>query len=406
MTKDKILSYVQSAMDYTEKITTRWNPRISGTQNCLDAAQDIHKTMNDFCDRSEIHEFSVHPQAFFGFIRVLVVLFFVTLSFLFMQIYSVAFLFSLLSLSVLVLQFFLYKEMLDPFYPKKVGRNIVGIIEPVQEVQKQIVISGHHDSAYVANFMGKNSAWFFPLVGGGVGITIGLVFVSTALFFAYYLGYNIRWLSQIFAYVFLVLSVGVIPLWFFHSKKGSPGAADNMIASAIAMEVGKHYRQEKKEGKGLKHTRLVIASWDAEEAGLRGSRAFIRDYASLLQEAKTYHFNLECLFNVEHFGFTMNDLNSFVKLSHNMVDECIQISHQLGFQAKKIYFPFMGGGTDAAEFAKAGIEATTLASMAFNVEGEESFYHTIHDDIDAVDSQAVEQSIAVAIEYIRRKDLQ
>lgn len=405
MLKNKILDYVNSAMAYTEKVTSTWNPRLCGTKNCLDSADDIYDTMSEFCDHAQIHKFSVHPQAFFGFIKVLVVLFFVTLLFLFLKIYFIAFLLSVLSFSVLVFQFFLYKELIDPFYPKKLGKNVFGIIEPNEEVKKQVIISGHHDSAYVANFMGKNSAWFFPLVGGGVGTTMALVCVSTGLFVAHLLNYNIHFLSQIFFYIFLVLSIGVIPLWFFHSKDGVPGAADNMIASAIAIEVGKHYQQEKQEGRGLKNTRLVIASWDAEEAGLRGSRAFIRDHASLLQEAKTYHFNLECLFNVEHFGFTISDLNALVKLSHNMADECIAIANQLGYKALRISFPFMGGATDAAEFAKAGIEATTLASMAFNVEGEESFYHTINDTIDAVDPKAVEQSLAVAIEYIRQKDL-
>lgn len=405
MSKNKLQEYVASAMAYTGFITQKWNPRIGGTKNCLQASEDIHKTMSEACDSATTHEFSFHPKAFFNFIRVLVVLYFITLVFLFLKFYLWAFLFSLLSLSILVFQFFFYKEMIDPFFPKKTGKNVFGIIEPSEELKQQIVISGHHDSVYVANFMGKNSAWFFPLVGGGVIITVSFVLACVVLFFLHLFHYDIVLYGKILSFVFLGLSVAVIPLWFFYSAKGSPGAADNMISSAVAIEVGKHYLQQKKKGNPLKHTRLIIASWDAEEAGLRGSRAFVRDYAKLLQEAKTYHFNLECLFNVKHFGFTISDLNSFVKLSSNMADECIAISEEFGYKAKRISFPLMAGATDAAEFAKIGAEATTLVSMGFNEEGEESFYHTIDDTIEAVDEKAVEQSIAVAIEYVKRKDL-
>ncbi len=68
----------------------------------------------------------------------------------------------------------------------------------------------------------------------------------------------------------------VLPLWGFASDEGSPGAGDNMAASAIALEIFKEFAERRAAGAGLKRTRLAFASFDAEEAGLRGARVFAR----------------------------------------------------------------------------------------------------------------------------------
>ena len=46
-------------------------------------------------------------------------------------------------------QFVFYKELFDRFYKKATGYNVVGTIEPSERVQQQIIISGHHDAAYI-----------------------------------------------------------------------------------------------------------------------------------------------------------------------------------------------------------------------------------------------------------------
>jgi predicted glycosyltransferase len=99
-----------------------------------------------------------------------------------------------------------------------------------------------------------------------------------------------------------------------------------------------------------------------------------------------------------------SDLNSFVPLSSNMAEQCSRIASELGYQVPPVKFPFMAGGTDAAEFAKAGIEATTLAAMNWEDKGDAPAYHTTRDTIDAVDPIAVQRSIDLAIHYVRQKD--
>ncbi len=99
-----------------------------------------------------------------------------------------------------------------------------------------------------------------------------------------------------------------------------------------------------------------------------------------------------------------SDLNSFVPLSQSMADQCCQIADRLGYQIQPVKFPFLAGGSDAAEFAKAGVEATTLAAMNWGDKGDAPAYHTTRDTIDAVDPKAVERSIDLGIHYVLEKD--
>jgi len=110
------------------------------------------------------------------------------------------------------------------------------------------------------------------------------------------------------------------------------------------------------------------------------------------------------MYNHKELGFLTSDLNSFVPLSETMVDDCIAIGQSLGYSIKKVPFPFLAGGTDAAEFAKVGIEATTLAGMNWvNKQGKPA-YHTLRDTIEAVDAEAVYRSIELGIAYILKKE--
>ncbi len=394
------------AMQLTEEVTTRWTSRIAGSPACLACGDYLLDTFTRDYDGAEKQEFKVHPASFLGYMKICVVLYFIALiAFLFHQL-LVAAVVSSIPIIITVTHFFYFKEVIDFLYPEKLGQNIMGTIEPSGEVKRQVIISGHHDSAHIFNFLENDPDSFGRKTQLSIGGIFGLAIATWLTWSLSLMGISILIPYYGFAAVFVFLSIYVYQLWHFHDEQGTPGAGDNMICTAIAMEVGKHFKSIKGDPSGLKHTRIIVTSWDAEEAGLRGARAYVKANKQELHDVKTYNFNLECMYDHAELGFLTSDLNSFVPMSSQMVDECVDVAASIGYSMKKNPFPLLAGGTDAAEFAKAGIEATTLAAMSWTERGEGIAYHTTSDTIDAVDPIAVSRSIETAIHYIRRKDEQ
>jgi len=196
----------------------------------------------------------------------------------------------------------------------------------------------------------------------------------------------------------------VCQLWFFRANKGTPGAGDNLISTAIAIEIGKVFGQLKKEGEGLKHTRLIIASWDGEEAGLRGSRAYCEKKKKHLTKTPTYTLNMDCLYFLDELFFLSTDVNGTVKLSKNMAKDCKKIANELGYKAQIKPIEFLTGGTDAGEFGRIGVETTSLVAMPWGNSERASVYHTPKDAVESIEPEVVSASMEIIYDYIQQKD--
>ena len=404
MNKPDLSQMTRAAMDLTKEVTTRWNARLAGSEACLACGDYLKEKLATFCDHTDSQEFELRPGAFLGYIRINIILFFLSLIALYVQYIGLATALASLALLITVLEFFIYKEFVDFLFPLKKGQNVFGGIEPSGEVKQQIIISAHHDSAHIFNFLEKEPASYVRRVVGGTLSQFMLFLFTWLLFLIQLMGTPSLTLHWILTGILTVAGLSVGRLWFFYAKEGTPGAGDNLVCTALAMEVGKYFTSQKAEGKSLKHTRLIVASWDAEECGLRGARAYTKQYKTELQSLPSYNFNLECMYDHQELKFLVSDLNNFVPLSTEMAEECTQAAKQLGWDMGLVKFPFLAGGTDAAEFAKIGVEATTLAAMSWTIKEGDIAYHTTRDTIEAVDEEAVSRSIAVAIQYVLEKD--
>ncbi|MEM6724778.1 MAG: M28 family peptidase [Bacteroidota bacterium] len=397
-------SKTQRAMQLTETVTTRWTSRIAGSEACLAAADYLKTYFGEFCDRAYTHSFKVRPGGFLGYFKINVIFYFLALLSFWGQFFWLAGVLGTIPVVATIFEFFFYKEFVDPLFPEKEGKNVLGVIEPSGTVKQQIIVSGHHDSAHIFNFLvDKPELYPVKSIWGTISM-FGIALVSWIFFGLQLFEIHSNIALYATAGVFSLLSYWVIQFWTFFEKEGTPGAGDNMICSAIAAEVGRYFVNQRSAGQGLKHTRIIVASFDAEEAGLRGARRFVRDHKKDLLATKTYNFNLECMYDHEEMGFLTTDQNSFVKLSEAMVDECLEASTALGYTVKKTPLPMFAGGTDAAEFAKAGIEATCLAAMHWATKGSEPAYHTLRDTVDSIDILAVEKTINLVIRYIEDRE--
>jgi len=290
--------------------------------------------MNEFCDQTSLDKFKINQGAFLGWIKILVLAYIVSLILLFYHLPLFSLLVSIGSLLILVLQFFFYLPIIDFLYPNKKATNVIGIINPKEVIKQQVIISGHHDSARIFNFFVHQPKLYNIRVTGSIAFVVILTLVSLIRLFVS---------NDLFILISnIILALGsllIIQMWFFASKKGTPGAGDNLIASTMAVEIGRYFSENT-----LKHTKIIIASFDAEEEGLRGSRAFAKKYKALLNEYPTTLLNSDCLYNLDGMFFLTSDINNTVKLSVDLAKELTDIATKEGYDAEYKPIAFLTGG--------------------------------------------------------------
>jgi len=388
--------YTEEIYEESQKVIDLFGPRLAGTKNALDAGDYLYDSINEFADDANKEEFSVYQGAFLGWIRILVFNYLLALVFLWLNYPYISLIFLGVSVVVLVLQFFLYMPLLDHFYPKKKGKNVYGIVEPKHEVKQQIIVSGHHDSARIFNFFIKQPKLYNLRTTGSIALVI--IFSLVSLIF-----WITPWFDDITLYIKILFSASFLlvgQMWFFASKKGTPGAGDNLVASMIAIEIGKHFKLVEP----LKHTRVIVLSFDAEEEGLRGARAYVKAHEGELKAIQTYLLNADCLYDEKELFFLTSDLNNFVKFDDAFTDDLLDVSEAEGIFTFKQPLAFLTGGTDAAEFAKKGITSTTLIGMPWSNSNRNTSYHTPNDTLENVSFKVVHDTLKIFMAYIRDKD--
>lgn len=395
-------SHVKHVLDFTDEIVRNYPDRLVGTTACTAAAKRIAQEFELGCDPGTVRreEFTCHPKSFLKYIRPAVGAYFASTLATFRRRPLLGLGGLGLTLSVFASQFMFYKKYFDPFFPKKTGCNVYGVIEPEGKVKQQIILCGHHDAAYVFHYM-DFSPRLYPLL-----IIAGIAPFILSLLYALIMALTRRnplWLKRIVT----VASAGVVPLWWFTTDAVAPGAGDNMIATALANEAAKIFGDLKKSGQSpLKHTRLICLSVDGEECGLRGSMAYVRRHLKEMQAVKTLVFCMDTLYHADQLIFLDNDLNLTTDLSHAMAQELTDIATSLGYKARIDHIPWGGGSTDAAAFGQAKIDATCLAAFELNATKLDAglVYHTPRDTTDAIEPAVVEQALNVITTYILKKD--
>ncbi|MFV2016745.1 MAG: M28 family metallopeptidase, partial [Candidatus Heimdallarchaeota archaeon] len=293
----------------------------------------------------------------------------------------------------------------DRFFTKKYGYNVIGSIEPDKDVKQQIIVSGHHDAPYVFHLLEK-----VPKLYGILVISANLAMLSSLVlsiwwFFSLQItGADLPNVS-LARIVIIFTTIVVLPFLFFITNTVSPGAGDNMISSVITTKIAAIFSQLKKSQiNALQHTRLLVVSFDAEESGLRGARAFVKNNLKELQAVPTYVFNMDSLYELKNLKLFSRDINSTVRLSDTMIEKCQKVALDLGFELPAIPMPVGGGATDAAEFAKEGIHATTLIGLSTSFIRNETHYHTQFDSVDKIEPEAVEATLKLVVNFILQTD--
>lgn len=392
----EILAWVQRVIDAC-------GPRPAGSQACLASARLVADGLRETCDRVEIQEFSCRPGAFLGFLVGSAVVSAAASALLFAGFVKVALALFLLLAALNVVQFGLYREVIDRAFPERPCANVVGSIEPEGPVKRQIIVSGHHDSAYEFRYLRLSPYLYLALNAWyGLGVT-AMPVALTGLLVAQGLG--------IFAAPDAVLRglalfTGVPALLFTASfgRRPVPGAGDNLVSSGIALHVAKVFRERlRADSEALAGTRLLLVSFDGEEAGLRGSRAFAKRNLAQLTSVPTVMLNLESFYKLKDLSVLVSDLNGFRKLSRRVAQMWVDEAKAEGLEVQPLKLSYGLGATDAAELAKIGVEASTLIGVPTSPVGHgHTVYHSRDDLPRNIEPSVVDAASRLTLRMIDR----
>ena len=393
--KDQAAQYMVDEITY---ICNKFEKRGPGSKGEKQACEYAAKQMKEYgCDRVFVEGFKENPGSFYGWIYFTITCCFLALAaYFFVPVLSIVCI--AVGLVLCVLQFGLYKKTVDKFFKEEIGHNVSGFKKPTGEVKRRIIFNGHPDAAW---------EWPFKYKFTYLGFDIHMFICFIGAF--YTLGIAIAKLAGAFdANPGLAVKLGLgalafVPFWFglyfmWNSKRVVDGANDNLSGCYIGMAILKYLKDE---GIELENTEIGVVLTGSEEAGLRGAKAWGEAHAKEYDDVPTFVYSYDTIAQSEQLMVNYRDLNSTVKVDKDVSDLFMEACQELGIPCKKGFVPPLGGATDSAGFAQAGMRATGITALNHALP---DFYHTRLDTPDALNKDCLAKCFAASVKVLEMFD--
>ena len=390
----------QTIFDFVKWIIDTHGPRLPGSDEERAAQKDIAEYMEKETGVKPVVEpFMLAPRASIGAIPYLG--YAAAAALVLYYIHPIpALILSACTLIFAVVQVFLYKGWFDCFFKKEQSNNTYSVIDGKGEIDHTIVFSGHTDSSWLWQMAVKNPKTMILRTIYGV---VGVVAIAVGSLWRLIVGMNsvkpVEGLSTAL-YIFLLVAPlvfipGIYSLCIYMShdkKKASPGAMDNLTGVGASIYMGKYFKEN--PDKLPDNCRIIVAALGAEEAGLKGSEAFMKAHAGdkdLLIDP--YFVNLDSLRDYDHFNAVKGDSWQFTKFDKDMQDMFVKAFENAGVEPHIIVNPV--GGCDSTPIVKKGYKTITFAAQ--NPIATD-YYHTYKDVYEDLDMNTLEKSIDVLLD--------
>lgn len=382
--------YAAEATWVREQITSlveAFPAREAGSGGEWQAQREIARRFGLWADRVDVEAFGLHPKAFMGFLPLVGVLLLASIPAYFLApLWGLALV--LVVLLVSTLQFGLYKKLLDPLFPRADSCNVIATQEAAGERKRVLLLGGHVDGAY---------EWRFHHWGGSSLLKAVVLsnIVALAAAFVLHLGNAIAgggWRAAGLAFVFCA-PAWLCTLLYSDFSRVVPGAIDNLSGVFVAAAVP---RALATRSIALQHTELRILSTGAEEAGLRGAKAYVKKHREELAGCESIFIALETFGAVKDLMIYDRDLNATSCSDAASRELLRRASARVGLDLP--YGAIVPGSSDAAAFQQAKLRAVAIAGMSHE---PPRYYHTRRDAPEALDERCLERAIAIAVEAAR-----
>ena len=352
--KDEAAQYM---IDEITHICNDFETRSPGTKGEEQACQYAADTMKELgCDRTFVEGFKENPGSFFGWIYLTISCCFLAFaSYFFAPVLSIIFI--AIGLIICFLQFGLYKKTVDKLFKEKIGHNATGFKKPTGEVKRRIIFNGHPDAAWEWPFKYK-----FTYLGFDIHMAVCFVGAFYTLAIAI-----LKLAGVISGDLALKLGlVAIVSIWFgpyfmWNEKRIVGGANDNLTGCYIGIAI---LKMLKDEGIEFENTEIGVVLSGSEEAGLRGAKAWCEAHKDEMNDVPTFIISYDTIAQSEELMVNYRDLNGTVKVDKDVSDLFYEACEELKIPCKKGMVPPLGGATDSAAFAQAGLRATGVTALS------------------------------------------
>ena len=401
--------------------------RLPGTQSERDAQAFFKEELEKITDPSKgdsviMEDFDVHPHAFMGFLLIAGICMLGNIACYWLSgkgsvlATALGVVLALFALLVTVFEFLMYREFVDFLFPKRVSRNVYAVRKPAGEVRRRIIFGGHTDVAneWTYSQLGGPLGWI--AMGGAVaGLILGLVASIVRLAFIVQIrlaeapaleeGMILKGDAFKLMGGWLILGIALlctIPfilaiMKFINYKVAVDGANDNLSANYIAMSVLKEMHDA---GVRFGNTEVGCLITGAEEAGLRGAKAFAKKHKEELSDVDTVFISMDTMHEIKemrvcNFGCTGSVQNDKAvgALLHEAALAC-----GADIPNGELY----PGAVDAEAFSMYGLRSTGFTAVRHS---PASYYHTRQDTADNIDEECLALSLNICKEAARIFDM-
>ncbi len=398
--KDKYAQYMIDEITHICKNLPKRDPGSEGEKLSCEYMGEVMKDLG--CDRVEVESFKENPRSFYGWI-------YITISFCILA--ALNYLFAITSpivsiiliivgLVLCVLQFGLYFKAVDKLFPEKTGHNVSAYKKCTGETKRRIIFNGHPDATW---------EWPVNYALGGVGFEGHAILCFVGAF--YYLGLSIaRLAGELGATVNteLLKTLGLwglifFPFWvglFFmvNYRRIVDGANDNLSGCYMGIAILKALKDE---GIELENTEIGVVLTGSEECGLRGSKAWCEKHKDDFNDVPTFIFSYDTINDPKYLMANYRDLNGTVKVDKEVSDLFMEACKELDIKCAKGMVPPMGGATDSAAFAQAGLRATGITGLNHKLE---RYYHTRMDTYTNMNKDGLAGCFAASVKVLEMFD--
>lgn len=311
---------------------------------------------------------------------------------------------------------FKYSTFFDWCFKQEISYNTYASLTPADgEYDYTVILSGHTDTSWTLKHSVIKSKLNPALIFFKLGIGAASVALATLLTFAAfilqmllcyggetYLRYAVEGsyvLYHIVVFASPVLMVGSFMLTLYNEKNprvASPGAMDNASGIAIAYEVIRYFKEN--PDKMPKRCRIIDLNCGAEEAGLRGSMAFVRDHKDDGMLTRAYHINVDSIADKDYFEVIHGDAWLCKHFDKDLEMMFIEAMREAGIE-KPGNMSNPVGGCDSTPFMRAGVKSITFAAQNPTMT---NYYHTLYDVPERFDVETVGLGLDVVLRVLEK----